>query len=77
MRTAEVRVRGGGREWLRLVNPAESYLSSGSAVALFGLGGVSQVEWMGVRWADGVQEVFAGGAANRVVELRRGEGNKP
>src|SRR5262249_19023981 len=27
---AEVRVRAGGREWLRLVNPAQSYLCSGS-----------------------------------------------
>ena len=35
---AEVRVRAGDRKWLRLVNPAESYLCSSSPRALFGLG---------------------------------------
>jgi hypothetical protein len=77
---AEVRVRGGGRTWLRLVNPAESYLSSGAPVAHFGLGKVARVESIEVTWPDGTPpqvEVFDGGAADRPIELRRGEGRKP
>jgi hypothetical protein len=74
---AEVRVRAGGRQWLRLINPAASYLSSGSPLALFGLGKAERVESVEVTWPDGTREVFPGGAADRPVELRRGEGRAP
>jgi hypothetical protein len=74
---AEVRVRAGGRQWLRLINPAESYLSSGSPRALFGLGKADRIEAVEVTWPDGTREVFPGGAADRRLELRRGEGRTP
>jgi hypothetical protein len=74
---AEVRVRAGGRTWLRLVNPAESYLSSGSPLAHFGLGQADRVEAIEVTWPDGTRETFAGGAADRPVELRQGKGHAP
>jgi enediyne biosynthesis protein E4 len=74
---AEVRVRGGPREWLRLINPAESYLCSSSPLALFGLGTTAQVEAILVQWPDGTQEVFSGGAADRSVVVRKGEGHRP
>jgi hypothetical protein len=74
---AEVRVRSGKRCWLRLVNPAESYLSSGSVEALFGLGQATRVDAIEVRWPDGVSEVFAGGSADRSIVVRKGEGRIP
>ncbi|MCI0465271.1 MAG: CRTAC1 family protein [Gemmataceae bacterium] len=74
---AEVRVRAGGRVWLRLINPAESYLSSSSPVALFGLGKTAQVESIQITWPDGTGERFPGGAVNCLVEVRKGEGRSP
>jgi len=74
---AEVRVRAGEREWLRIINPAESYLCSGSPIAHFGLGEAAQIESIRVTWPDGAQELFAGGAADRALELRKGEGRAP
>jgi hypothetical protein len=73
---AEVRVKAGGVERLRLVNPAESYLCSGSPVAHFGLGKAAEVESIRVLWPDGVAEVFPGGPVDRQVELRKGEGRR-
>jgi hypothetical protein len=75
---AEVRVRAGKREWLRLINPAQSYLSSGSPLALFGLGSETRVDSILVTWPDGSPpELFPGGAADRSVVLRKGEGRAP
>jgi hypothetical protein len=76
---AEVRIRAGGREQVRIVNPAESYLSSGSPLAHFGLGAAGSIEWIRITWPDGssTQEVFPGGAANRILTLKRGEGKAP
>jgi hypothetical protein len=77
---AEVRVRVGGKELLRLVNPAESYLSSGSPLAHFGLGKAEQVDSILVTWPDGpveeADEEFPGGPVDRTLVLKRGEGRK-
>jgi hypothetical protein len=71
---AEVRVRAGNRTWLRLINPAQSYLSSSSALALFGLGNIDRVDSIEVTWPDGsAPEKFAGGAVDRMRVLRKGE----
>jgi enediyne biosynthesis protein E4 len=74
---AEVRVRAGNKEWLRLVQPAQSYLSSGSPLALFGLGTIDRVTTIGVTWPDGTHEHFGGGTFDCMRELRRGEGRAP
>jgi hypothetical protein len=74
---AEVRVRAGGREWLRVANPAQSYLCSSDPVALFGLGGAAAVEAVEVAWPDGTRERFPGGPADRALQLRKGEGQAP
>jgi hypothetical protein len=72
---AEVCVRAAeGKQWLRVINPAQSYLSSSSPVALFGLGTVSQVESIVVTWPDdGTTEEFKGGPVDRALVLRKGE----
>jgi hypothetical protein len=74
---AEVRVTAAGKERLRLVNPAESYLSSGTPITHFGLGAASQVESIRVAWPDGTTELFPGGPADRLVEVRKGGGRQP
>jgi hypothetical protein len=71
---AEVRVRSGQREWLRLINPAQSYLSSSSPLAFFGLGTTTRIDAIQVRWPDGSLEEFPGGGVDRSVVLRKGKG---
>ncbi|HVS35197.1 MAG TPA: CRTAC1 family protein [Gemmataceae bacterium] len=70
---AEVRVRAGGKEQLRVVNPAESYLCSSSPDAIFGLGKTDKVDSIKVKWPDGAEQEFDGGPADRAVELRERE----
>ncbi len=75
---AEVRVRAGEREWLRLINPAESFYCSSSPTALFGLGPAARFDSIRVTWPDGSRpEEFDGGAADRTLVLRKGEGRAP
>jgi hypothetical protein len=74
---AEVRVRSGTQEWLRLINPGVSYLSSSETTGLFGLGKTTAVDTIQVTWPDGAVEVFPGGAVDRPVEVRKGEGRAP
>jgi hypothetical protein len=74
---AEVRVKAGGVERLRVVNPAESYLCSSDPVAHFGLGKAEEVEPIRVLWPDGVAEVFPSGPADRERVLKKGEGRRP
>jgi hypothetical protein len=73
---AEVRVKAGGVERLRLINPAESYVCSSTPVAHFGLSKAAEVESIRVLWPDGVAEVFPGGPADRLLEIRKGEGRR-
>ncbi len=72
----EVVVRAGARQWLRLINPGDSYLSSSDPRAHFGLGEATHYDAIHVRWPEGRMEVFPGGAADRPVVLRRGEGKR-
>jgi hypothetical protein len=73
---AEVRVRAGGRTWLRWVNPGSSYLCSNDPRAHFGLGPAGRVESIHVTWPDGSRETFPGRAADQSVVLRKGEGDR-
>jgi hypothetical protein len=73
---AEVRVRAGGRCWVRWVNPGSSYLCSHDPRAHFGLGAAECVDGIDVLWPDGCTETFPGGPADRMVALRKGEGAK-
>jgi enediyne biosynthesis protein E4 len=75
---AEVRVRAGGRQWLRVINPAQSYLCSNTPLALFGLGTVDRVDAIEVTWPDGSPpQTFEGGAVDRVLVLRKREAAVP
>jgi enediyne biosynthesis protein E4 len=72
---AEVTLEANGRRWVRLVHAAGSYLSSSDARAHFGLGPISQIDRLTVRWPDGTLEQFPGMHADRVVDVRQGDGH--
>jgi enediyne biosynthesis protein E4 len=71
---AEVVVEAGPQRWLRLIHAASSYLSSSEPRAHFGLGAAGQVDRILVHWPNGAWEQFAGSAADRLVEVRQGQG---
>ncbi|HVS37676.1 MAG TPA: CRTAC1 family protein [Gemmataceae bacterium] len=71
---AQVVVTAGGRDWMRRIDPGGSYLCSGDMRALFGLGKANAVDGIVVKWPDGSREQFAGGPADRAIELHKGEG---
>jgi hypothetical protein len=72
---ALVTVIAGGRRFQRFINPADSYLASNDPRLHFGLGGAETYDSIEVRWPDGETEQFAGGAANQLVTVVRGEGS--
>jgi hypothetical protein len=71
---ARIVVHANSRQWIRWISPASSYLCSQEPIAHFGLGDAQQVDRIEVRWPDGDEESFAGGAVNRLLVLRHGEG---
>jgi enediyne biosynthesis protein E4 len=71
---AEVRVRAGGKTYLRLITAAGSYLCSGDMRAHFGLGPAERFEGIEVAWPDGTKETFGGGPADRAIQLEKGKG---
>jgi hypothetical protein len=71
---AVVRVAAGRRHWQRLVQPSQSFLCGNDPRAHFGLGTADRVESLEVMWPDGSCERFACPAVDRVVEVRRGQG---
>jgi hypothetical protein len=74
---AEVVVRAGGVQRLRVIGSGDSYLSSGPGVSHFGLGSADKVDEYEVRWPDGTREKFPGGSVDRLIELRKGTRTKP
>ena len=58
----------------RTVRTTQSYLSSSTPEVHFGLGPCASYESLIVDWPDGLRERFAGGAADRALVVRRGDG---
>ncbi len=71
---AEITVRTGERTQWRSTQPAYSYLASNDPRVHFGLGDETSVDSIHVVWPDGSAEVFPGGAVDRLVTLKKGEG---
>ena len=70
----ELRLTAGGKTLLRVVQPADSYLSSSSPEALFGLGAGDKYDGIEARWPDGTRETFPGGPADRRLVLAKAKG---
>jgi hypothetical protein len=68
----EIVVKGGGRRWMRQINPGYSYLCSNDPRAHFGLGQADRVDSIDVVWPDGVAETFAGQGVDREITLHKG-----
>ena len=66
---ARVEGRAGDRRWIASVSPASSYLSSSDPRIHFGLGGVTRLDTLTVRWPDGRQQTLAGVVADRVLRI--------
>ncbi len=77
---AIIRFPAGGRQRIGLINPGQSYLSSGDPRAHFGLGAIDRVEEIRVDWPDGpvetAAEIFPCGPVDRVLVVERGKGKK-
>jgi enediyne biosynthesis protein E4 len=73
---AVVTIHAGGRHWVNLVNPGQSYLSSGDPRVHFGLGAADHVERIRIDWPDGLSETFPGTVADRSLRLERGKGKR-
>lgn len=74
---AEVAVEAGGRKHWRLLHPGYSYACSNDPRAHFGLGSAANVDRITVIWPDGAEEHFLGGATDRIITLKKGEGRPP
>jgi len=71
---AEITVHAGGRNWLRWINPAYSYLCSNDPRAHFGIGEVDRIESIHVLWPDGAEESFEGPKIDSAVVLYKSKG---
>ncbi|MHB9064674.1 MAG: CRTAC1 family protein [Pirellulaceae bacterium] len=71
---ARLAVRVGERVYQRELNPSESYLTSHESRVHFGLGKTDHFDEIIVKWPDGVEEVFAGGATDEFLTLSKGSG---
>ncbi|MFO0932980.1 MAG: CRTAC1 family protein [Planctomycetota bacterium] len=68
---AVVRVKAGGRTYVRQVDAAGGYLAQSSRTLHFGLGDARTIDEVTVRWPDGKVETLADVAVGRVHALRR------
>lgn len=72
---AQVSVQAAGRSHTGWIAPSYSYLCSNDPRAHFGLGIADHFDAIQIVWPEGETENFPGGAADRVVVVRKGTGN--
>ncbi len=71
---AIVTLSAGGRQWVGVANPAQSYCSSGDPRVHFGLGPADKIEKIEIVWPDGTREVFPGSPVDRLLVINKGGG---
>jgi hypothetical protein len=71
---AQITVKAQQKSWLSGIYPGQGYLGSHEPRAHFGLGPVTRVDSIEVRWPDGTYEAFEGRPANQAVQLVKGKG---
>ncbi|HEY0074206.1 MAG TPA: CRTAC1 family protein [Abditibacteriaceae bacterium] len=69
---AKIVARGGGRVWKAYISPASSYLSSSDPRVHFGLGTISTLDSVSIRWPDGQTQQLKNVEVNRVWSLVQG-----
>lgn len=67
---ARVEIEANGRSRIRDVRAAYSYCSSNDPRVHFGLGKISRIEDVKVKWPDGTVESFGSFSADRIIELK-------
>ena len=73
---AEVTVINGQNRWRKWLNPGGSYLCSNDPRLHFGLGENTEFESVEVIWSDGMKEHFKGGKSGKIINLKKGSGEK-
>jgi hypothetical protein len=71
---ARLTLTGGGRTWVREVTTGGSYLSAGDARAHFGLGTVSRLDRLTIRWPSGITQPIASPPVDRLLTVREAAG---
>jgi hypothetical protein len=72
---AVVTLEAGGVRQRRDIVSGGSYCSQSDLRAHFGLGDLTKIDRIVVRWPDGAQEAFTTPGVDRVVRLKKGEGH--
>jgi hypothetical protein len=73
---ARVTVKAGTRTLVDEVRSGGSYISNSDLRVHFGLGSVSKVDWVEIRWPSGLTERFEDMAADTIHTLREGTGTR-
>jgi len=71
---AKIRVQAGGRAHVDEVRSGSSFDSNNDMRVHFGLGGAAKVEWLEVRWPNGLTERFEGVGVDGVRTVKEGSG---
>jgi hypothetical protein len=71
---ALVTVTAGGKKYVRVADPAFSYLSANDPRAHFGIPNAARADSIQVRWPDGTDEVFPGVSLDQAIVLEKGRG---
>lgn len=69
-RGAAVRLHAGGRTQIRVIDSGSGYLCQMEPVAHFGLGELTEVEWLEVRWPDGKMVKISQPQPNNLLKIK-------
>jgi enediyne biosynthesis protein E4 len=71
---ARVTVKAGARLLVDEVRSGSSYISNNDMRVHFGLGSVTKIDWVQIRWPSGLTERFANVAIDQIQTLKEGSG---
>jgi hypothetical protein len=71
---ARIRVKAGARILVDEVRSGSSYISNNDRRVHFGLGSVTQIDWIEIRWPSGLTEMSERPGIDRILALKEGAG---
>ncbi len=71
---ARITVKAGGRVFVNEVRSGSSYISNNDMRVHFGLGSISKIDSVEVRWPTGITEKFEGLVPDKIHTLKEGSG---